>query len=95
MTDVIVFKLGDELAGVEVPDFDGLVVTCADESASDWVEREGTNELVMTGESSNAFPMGGGPDFDLAVVRTGDNQVILETEGLRLIGRVRGRGDGP
>lgn len=44
MTNVTVFKLGDDLAGVEVPDLDGLVVTCADESADDRVEREGTNE---------------------------------------------------
>lgn len=44
MTDVIVLNLCDELAGVEIPDFDGLVVACADESATDWVERESTNE---------------------------------------------------
>ena len=44
MTDVTVFKLGNEPACVEVPDLDGLVVTCTDESANDWVEREGTNE---------------------------------------------------
>jgi len=83
MADVTVFKLGNELAGVKVPDFDGLVVTCADESATDWIERESTNEQVVAGESPNAFPTGGGPDFDLAVVRTGDDQVILEREGLR------------
>lgn len=30
MADVTVFKLCDELAGVEIPDLDGFVVTCAD-----------------------------------------------------------------
>ena len=44
MTNVTVFKLGNELAGVEVPDLDGLVITCAHEPANDWVERESTNE---------------------------------------------------
>jgi hypothetical protein len=82
MTDVIVLNLSDELASVEVPDLDGLVVACADESATNWVERESTNEQVVTGESSNAFPAGSGPDFDLAVVRARDDQVILEI-GLR------------
>ena len=56
MTDVAIFKLGYKLAGVEVPDLDRFVVTCTDESPSDWVEREGTDELVVTGESLNTFP---------------------------------------
>lgn len=80
MTDVAVFKLGDEPASIEVPDLHGLVVTCADEPASDWIERESTNEHVVPSESSDAFPAGGGPDFDLAIVRAGDNKVILEGE---------------
>jgi hypothetical protein len=42
----------------------------------------------VAGESSYAFPTRGGPDFDLAVVRAGDNQVILE----RKKGYDRGRG---
>ena len=43
----------------------------------------------MTRESSNAFSSGGGPDFDLAVIRARDDQVILSSgvmfkgEGLR------------
>ena len=77
MADVTVFKLGNKLAGVEIPDLDGLVVTCANESATDWIERESTNEEVVTGECSNAFPTGGGPNFNLAVVGAGDDQVIL------------------
>jgi hypothetical protein len=44
VTDVTVFELGDELAGIEVPNLDRLVVTCADESTTDWVKREGANE---------------------------------------------------
>ena len=44
MTDVTIFKLGNELAGVKIPDLDGLVVACANESATDWIERESTNE---------------------------------------------------
>jgi hypothetical protein len=56
MTDVTVFKFIDELAGVEVPDLHRFIVTCTDESASDRVERESTDKLVVTGESSNAFP---------------------------------------
>lgn len=56
MTDVTVFKLGDELAGIEIPNLDGFVVACTDQSASDRVERESTNELVVTGESLNALP---------------------------------------
>lgn len=31
----------------------------------------------MTRKSSNAFSSGGGPDFDLAVIRARDDQVIL------------------
>jgi len=73
MADVTVFKLGNELAGVKIPDLNGLVVTCANESATDWIEGESTNEEVVTGEGSNAFPTGGGPDFNLAVVRAGDD----------------------
>lgn len=44
MADMTVFKLGNEPAGVKIPDLDGLVVTCANESATNWVERESTNE---------------------------------------------------
>jgi len=44
MTDMAVFELGDEPAGVKVPDLNALVVTCADESTCDWVKREGTDE---------------------------------------------------
>lgn len=55
MADMTVLKLGNEPAGVEVPDFDGFVVTCTNESASDWVERESTDELVVTGESLNTL----------------------------------------
>jgi len=79
MADVTVLEFGDEPACVEVPDLHGLVVTCADEPTSDWVERESTNKLVVTSECSNAFPPGGGPDFDFAVVRAGNNQVILQS----------------
>lgn len=68
MAYVTVFKLGYELAGIEVPDLDRFVVTCADESPSDWVERESANELVVAGESLNTFPARGRPNFDLAVV---------------------------
>lgn len=56
MTDMTIFKLGYELAGIEVPDLDRFVVTCTDEPASSWVERESTNELVVTGEGLNTFP---------------------------------------
>lgn len=55
MANVTVFELRDELAGVEVPDLDRFVITCADESPSDRVERKSANELVVTGKSSNAF----------------------------------------
>lgn len=78
MTDVTVLELSNELAGVEVPNFDRFVVTCADESASDRIERESPNKLFMTGQSSEALPTRGGPDFNLAVIRAGDNQVVLE-----------------
>lgn len=79
MTDVAVLEFGNELARVKVPDLDRPVVTCADESTSSWVEKESTNKHIVTRESSNAFTPGGGPDFDLAVVRAGDDQVILQS----------------
>lgn len=44
MTDVSVLEFCDELARVKVPDLDGPVIACADESTSDRVERESTNE---------------------------------------------------
>jgi len=77
MADVAVLEFGDEHARVEVPDLDRPIVTCADESTSSWIEKESTNKHIVTGESPNAFTPGGGPDFDLVVVRAGDNQVIL------------------
>jgi len=73
MADMAVFELGDEPASVKIPDLNGLVVTCANESAADWVERESTNEKIVAGEGSNTFPTGGRPDFNLAVVRAGDD----------------------
>jgi len=79
MTDMAVLEFGDELARVKVPDLDRPIITCADESTSSWVQKESTNKHVVTSESSNAFTPGGRPDFDLAVVRTGDNQVILQS----------------
>ena len=94
MAGVTVLEFGDEPARVQVPDLHGLVVTCADEPTSGWIERESTNELVVTGESSNAFPPGGGPDFDFAVVRAGDNQVILQI-GLLMGQKGRESGSGP
>ena len=44
MADVAVLEFGGEPARVEVPDLHGSVITCADESTSDRVERKSTNE---------------------------------------------------
>lgn len=79
MADVAILEFGDERARVEVPNLDRPVVTCADESTSSRVEKESTNKHIVTSEGSDTFTPGGGPDFYFAIVRAGDNQVILES----------------
>ena len=60
-----------------VPDLDGLVVAYADQSFAGWVKGECADELVVTSEGPEAFARGGTPDFDHAIVRTRDDQIVL------------------
>lgn len=70
-------ELAHEFPRVQIPHLDRLVVTPAHEPPAAWVEGKSANEVVVPDECTKTCAGVGIPDFDLAVVGAGYNEVIL------------------
>ena len=77
MTVVESSELPDNLAGLHVPDLDTPVIATTHQTTAQRIVREGADEHLMADERAQTLACGCAPDFDLAIVRTGDDEVTL------------------
>jgi hypothetical protein len=66
----------------EVPHFDGLVVTRADESPRSGIESKCTHECVVSDECTYTLPCSGIPYFDLTIARAGNDVIVLSSPNI-------------
>ena len=70
-------ELAHHLARVQVPDLDRLVVAPAHEPPAPRVERQRADEVVVARQRAQARAGVRVPHLDLAVVRAGDDEIVL------------------
>ena len=70
-------ELANHLARAQVPHLHRLVVAPAHQPPAPGVERQRAHEEVVPGQRPQACASVGVPHLDLAVVRTGDDEVLL------------------
>jgi len=75
---MVLLILLHEPPSLEVPDFDGLVVACADEAPRSGIESKRTHECVMPNECTYTFACRCIPYFDLTIARAGHDVIVLE-----------------
>lgn len=71
-------ELANDFASLHIPDLDATIVAATDESTAERVVRQRANKHVVSREGPQAFPSGGAPDLDLAIVRARYDQVALQ-----------------
>jgi len=68
----------NQFPGKEVPDLDAFIITSADKLTSPRFKGQSTDKSFMTPKGTQALASRRGPNFNLAVVGSGNDEIVLE-----------------
>jgi hypothetical protein len=74
---------------VQIPDFDGTVVTATDKNLPKWADSKGFEQVIIFQHGAYQFPSMQIPDFDGAASPATDKSLSIPADGQGLTPTVR------